>query len=355
VVIVSYNSEEWLDDCLRSIATQTHTARDIVLVDNGSREDPTSWVCAHHPAVRVVRLPSSESLAVAINRGCAAADGRYFLILNPDVVLEPDAIRAMVEVADADPGCAAVAPKLRFWWARPFLNGLGNRVEDESWGTDNAIGHLDLGQFDDWSELPSACYAATLVPRRAWDDVGPADEGFSLYYEDVEWSYRARVLGWRIRAAPDAIVYHAFGSRMASGREHGVEAAKLRHVVYGRRRFAAKLLDTEARGRFLHNYGREDRRNLKHALRGRHWAVACAYARGYADYISHLSEIRAFRRAVHARRRLSDHDLLAVQTGMPPGLTWRGVPELTMRIIDRVYRPLLEGRRTRPVPEFGLD
>jgi len=73
----------------------------------------------------------------------AAAIGAHFLILNPDIRLEPDAVSHMVAVAQSNPLTAAVAAKLKFWWAPGFLNGLGNRVETSDWGTDNGV--LRLG------------------------------------------------------------------------------------------------------------------------------------------------------------------------------------------------------------------
>src|SRR4029078_3156386 len=137
---------------------------------------------AHFPSVWNIRLPPSRTFAQAVNTGVAAATGAYVAILNPDIELDPHAIGEWVRVAEANPGASAVAAKLMFWWAPAFLNGIGNRVEDASWGTDNFIGHLDLGQFDSVKEVPSVCFAATLVRRQEWDAIGPADEVFPLYY-----------------------------------------------------------------------------------------------------------------------------------------------------------------------------
>src|SRR5690606_20872713 len=127
-----------------------------------------------------------RTFSQAVNAGVAASSGTYVAILNPDIEVDPDAIGECVRVAEANPDAAAVAAKLMFWWAPAFLNGIGNRVDDASWGTDNFIGHLDLGQFDTLHDVPSVCFAATLVRRSAWDVIGWSDEAFPLYYEDAE-------------------------------------------------------------------------------------------------------------------------------------------------------------------------
>jgi GT2 family glycosyltransferase len=237
-----------------------------IVVDNGSSDDSSGWLQANYPGVRLIQLDESNSLAYCINRGIAAATGDYFLILNPDLRLDPDAIAQMVKGTQDDPQCAAVAAKLRLMWAPAFLNGLGNYVAAFSWGTDNGLGHLDLGQFDRIERSPSACFAATLVPRLAWNAIGPVDEGFPMYYEDTEWSYRARLLGYVVRAAPKAIIYHAFGGRTPSDQNSRLEPAKLRRVVYGRLRFALKLIRSPLLGRFLRNYLLEDAANFIRAV-----------------------------------------------------------------------------------------
>jgi GT2 family glycosyltransferase len=242
VVIVGYNSREWLQECIPSLLEQTYSPLEIIFVDNGSQDDSLPWLAHNYPQVKTFRIEISVSLAAAINQGISQVEGEYFLILNPDLSLEPDAVAQMMAVMQADPNCAAVAAKLRFWWARAFLNGLGNRVGAFSFGTDNALGHLDLGQFDHWEELPSACFAAALLSRSAWQVVGQVDEGFPMFYEDADWSYRARSLGFTIRAAPLAVIYHALGARVPSGGGEQLSPQKIRNVVYGRLRFITKIV-----------------------------------------------------------------------------------------------------------------
>jgi GT2 family glycosyltransferase/glycosyltransferase involved in cell wall biosynthesis len=353
-VIVSYNSREWLEECLPSLCAQTYAPLEIVVVDNGSHDGSLEWLESHYPEAKRLQIEKTLSLAGAINRGAAlATEAAYLLMLNPDVRLERDAVAQMVTVAEADPGCAAAGAKLRFWWAPAFLNGLGNRVGPFSWGTDNALGHLDLGQFDAWEELPSACYAAALIRRSAWEQAGPADEGFPMYYEDSEWSYRARLLGYRIRAAPRAVVYHAFGGRVPGGGEERLSPRKLRNVVYGRLRFAAKLLG-EAGPRFLRNYAAEDWISFTRCLVQRDWPSARAVAAGWLDFFKNLRDILRLSRALQGRRALSDEQLFALQRGMPATLSWRGLPELTWDLVLNYYSPLIHSGRTRPMPELEI-
>jgi GT2 family glycosyltransferase len=352
VVIVTYNSREWLTECLSSLAQQTYSPLEVILVDNASSDDSAEWARDNCPDAKVLRLAEPHSLSHAINQGAAAAAGSYLLLMNPDVRLERDAVEQMVEEARSALSCAAVASNLRFAWAPAFLNGLGNRVDSSSWGTDNCIGHLDLGQFDAWQEVPSACFAATLISRAAWSSVGPADEGFPLYYEDAEWSYRARLLGYSIHLAPQARAYHAFGSRVPDGTEDAIAPRKLGMVAYGRLRFAAKLLGGASLRRFVANYGYEDGAGFRRALADRNWAIARAYLGAWRDFARDLPGLRRMHRSLQRQRVLSDEELLAPPQELPVAFIWHGLPELTWPMILQHYLPFLLQRRTPPMPEF---
>ncbi len=351
VVLVAYNSREWLDVCLPSLAAQIWRDMEIIVVDNGSRDGVLSWLRETHPEICTLEMPAPTSLATAINAGIRVARGDYFLLLNPDVRLEPDAVQHLVATLKSVPQGAAAVPKLRFLHTPAFLNGIGNRVPWLGFGVDNALGHLDLGQFDHWREVPSACFAATLISRRAWEMVGPLDTAFPLYYEDSEWSYRARALGWKVIAVPEAVVYHAYGGHSTSaGRPVHLSPSKRTFVTYGRLRFAAKI--PEQWKRFVAGYALEDTaRILQCALRGDFTSVR-AIVRGWHWAWRARNEIRAARLEVQSRRYVDDRSLFALQRDMPLARIWRGLPLLTWKHITREYLPLLEAHKTRPVPEF---
>ncbi len=353
-LIVNYNSFEWLKECITSLLAQTYTNIQIIVVDNGSYDGALEWLETNYPDIQRLQIKHSTSLSHAINSGVSLAPpDNFLLILNPDVRLENDAVAQMVSAALSDPFCAAVAPKLYFSWAPQFLNGLGNYVGSISWGTDNAIGHLDLGQFNSYHELPSACFAAALITPKAWKSIGSLDEGFPMYYEDVEWCYRARLLGFRILAAPSAVIFHAFGgSHGSTGHSEGMTPRKLSNVVYGRQRFAIKLLK-KFLVRFLRNYIMEDLLNFIRYFFSGNFANARAYLTGWSNLIRTLPAILGQRRLLQAGRVLSDDDLFKIQRNIPMPFVWNGLPELTWDLIISHYYPMIAGKRTRSMPELS--
>jgi len=352
VIIVSHNSRDWLEMSLPSLETQTYSPLEVIVVDNASLDDSSEWVAEKYPDYKLLSLQETVSLAKAINQGVDSAEGEYCLILNPDVKLKQDAVEKMLKVAQEDQSCAAVAAKLRFLWAPAFLNGVGNSVGAISWGQDNGLGHLDLGQFDSWTEVPSACFAAALISMNAWRKIGPSDENFPLYYEDSEWSYRARILGYSIRLAPSAVVYHAFGGRKPAGKEDELSAKKLRQVNYGRLRFITKILGRNYLLRYLINYMVEDFVRLIWAvLRGR-FEIPRAVLLGWQDYLNKLPEIRYERRLLQSKRVLDDDELMRLQQRVPMPLIWHGLPELTMDAVRTSYMPLINSGQGKRIPEI---
>ena len=117
-----------------------------------------------------------------------------------------------------------------------------------------------------------------------------------MYYEDVEWCYRARLLGFRMLAAPKAVVFHAFGGSMGpTGHSEGLTPRKLSNVVYGRQHFALKLLKKYL-ARFLRNYIIEDVLNFTRYFFSGNFGLARAYLTGWSNFIKTLPAILGQRR-----------------------------------------------------------
>ncbi len=352
VIIVSFNSREWLKSCLPSLNAQTYSPVEVIVVDNASTDGSADWIEDNYPAITLIRLGHNHSLAGAINRGVKQATGIYYLLLNPDVLLEPDLIAQMRNVAHEDAKCAAVAAKLRYLWAPSFINSIGNFVGGFYWGTDIALGHLDLGQYDNIREVPSACFAATLIPAWAWNRVGELDQGFFLYYEDSEWCYRSRLYGYHIRLAPNAVVYHAFGGHSVPDENNGMQVSKYHHVIYGRLRFITKLLSWNYWIRFFAVYLIEDCLGIILAfIRGR-VDVSKNYLLAWRDFIQAYPDLQNQRAQIQTGRVISDWELFDLQRKVPSPLIWHGVPLLTWDIIQNKYLPQLIESSQSSYPEF---
>jgi GT2 family glycosyltransferase len=355
IVIVSVPGElPWLEWLIPALHAQRHALAQILIVDNAVGIDMREWLSERSLAASVHSLPVRTNFASALNAGVtAAAATDYVFLLNADVKPHPACVGNLVARARETPRCAAAAPKLLLWRTPAFLNGLGNRVPGWGFGTDNGMGQLDLGQLDGWTEVPSACLAAVLISRAALMDVGPFDSGYPLYYEDTDWSFRARIRGYRIAAAPDAHVLHAYGATWTSGEATALSPAKLRNAVVGQFRFAAKV-PSPGRAALLTLHALNDAWiNVSGAVRMRDGAALGAYARAGARIGWTLPRVLLERRRIQSRRVAPDADLFAHADDLTPSMTWRNLPELTAASIRAYYAPIIAAGRTRPLPERG--
>lgn len=355
-IIIGYEGRQWLEECIPSLLNQTYQPVEIVVVDNASpQQEMAEWIGRTYPQVILKRLDTPLSFAAANNLGVTLAHGEFLLFVNQDVKLDSQAVGRLVEAAGRQDNCAAVGAKLRFWWAPAFLNGLGNYVPDHSWGSDLGIGQLDLGQLDRLSTLPSMCMACALIPRTAWLAVGPIDDGFPMYYEDSDWSYRARLLGFQILAAPDAVAYHAFGGRVPGGESGGLTPKKQSNASYGRMRFILKLSDHPHNRPYISNYTWEDFRQFLASVARLRLANAAAYPKAYLRLARDYRGIRSAYAALKPRVVRDPEDVFTLPPNLPSSLIYNGLPLLTETQVRQEYKPMILMGRTRKMPEFSTS
>lgn len=229
IILVTYRCAPELRECLRSLRSDplaTRSTTELAIIDNASDDEVAPVVVEDWPAARLVLRGSNVGFAQACNQGARLTQGRYLLFLNPDTVVEPGALEALVDYLEANPGVAAVGPVvdegaqgslsarvfpsvggefLRSW--EPLARLCGLRPQEE------ALGDV-TGSAVDW--ISGACL---LVRRSAWEAIGPFDPGFFLYFEETDWCLRARAGGWQVHCLPGARIRHlGGGSARRSGR-----------------------------------------------------------------------------------------------------------------------------------------
>lgn len=278
IVILNFNGIRHLDELMKSVTNQDYTNLEIIVVDNGSTDGSIEFLCDSYPDVRIIPLLKNVGFARGNNVGIEAALGEFIFILNNDTVLDSDCISKLVTAAHSDIEAGAIAARMMFYDNPRFVNSFGNSVSPYTWGADNFIGYLDVGQFQCLQPSFSACFGAALLRKKAIDSVGLLDPSFGFYYEDSDWCYRARLKGWRVIAAPDAIVYHKFSASMKEKPEY----FKLSFAVRNRLKFAIKNLEMRNALWFTRNYVlREDVRNIARYLLHADWRGAALYFRAY--------------------------------------------------------------------------
>jgi GT2 family glycosyltransferase len=232
VVIVSYNSTNDLPGCIAAVRHWHHTGR-VIVVDNASTDDSAS--VAHELADEVVVSEQNVGYGAGQNLGVSRASAPFFLALNPDARVVPDALERGLVLAEGHPEIAALqgvilrarddAPE-RTHGREPGLADLvSHRLRlRQRFGEGvlrRAAPMFGLRYFSDRVpsgavDTPFLAAVAPLIRRSAFLAVGGFDERYFLYAEDIDLSRRLRMRGWRLLSLPDTWAYHEGGASTAA-------------------------------------------------------------------------------------------------------------------------------------------
>jgi len=217
VAIATYNGRALLEVVLPSLAAQRYRDFQTVVVDDGSTDDTVEWLRQNWPAIEVIALPENGGVTAALNVCLWSGEGELVALLNNDIELHPDYLGELVSVLDAHPEAGAAAAKLLDFHDRAVLDGAGDAYSWSGEGTRRGNGERDAGQYEDPRPIFGACGGAALYRRSALDDVGVFDAQLYAMCEDVDWAFRAQLLGYGCRYVPTAIAYHVGSATIGQG------------------------------------------------------------------------------------------------------------------------------------------
>jgi len=227
IIIVNWNTRDMLDRCLQSIyRAAPGFSFEVWVVDNASHDDSVALVREHFPGVHLIENAANVGFAQANNQAIREATGRYIMLLNSDTEVHPGAIEMLVRFMDLHPDAGGCGPHLlnadsslqvschpmltpeREFWRLVFLDRLWPRATyiQEKWDQ-QAPRRVEV--------IKGACF---LLRQAALDQVGPLDDQYFMYTEEVDLCYRLARAGWQLWWVPQATVVHygeASSSQMA--------------------------------------------------------------------------------------------------------------------------------------------
>jgi GT2 family glycosyltransferase/glycosyltransferase involved in cell wall biosynthesis len=225
IVLLAYNKIEFTFQCLRSVFREVNLDEtEIIVVDNGSR-DETARVLAHLEGfVRVVTIERNAGFLDACNLGARAARGRYLILLNNDIVLLPGWLAPLLATVESDPAVGAVGSM--YIYPNGILQDAGSIV----W-KDGAAMHYGWGRspedkrFNFAREVDYCPGASFLIRKELFDRLGGLDRRYApAYYEDVDLCFGVRALGYKVVYQPMSRVIHhegvTLGTNVNTGFKH---------------------------------------------------------------------------------------------------------------------------------------
>jgi len=258
VVVVSFNTAGLLAACLQALTRSEGVALEVFVVDNASHDGSAEMVARDFPAVRLIRNPSNRGFAAANNIALREARGRHVLLLNPDTLVQPATVATLAAFLDARPDVGITGPRVLnadgtlqscgYWYPTLVQEIRASRQANRLLGPwlGPTTPRPDDGQSSRVDWVDGCCL---LARREVLEQIGPLDEQFFLYAEELDWCRSARKAGWDIVTCPSAEMTHLQGqssaqvseralallveTRLRFYRKHdGLAAALLVSVVY---------------------------------------------------------------------------------------------------------------------------
>lgn len=221
IVIVSWNTAGLLERCLKSfLGVPPAAGTEVVVVDNASSDGTVEMLRAVFPGVQLLQNDCNEGFAGAANRGIAATDSRFVLLLNSDTEVPAGVLDSLVEFMDDSPDAGAVGPRLLQpdGEAQPYSYGGDPRP---AYLLGRALLRLTFRRYlHDWSasevkRVDWVSGACMMIRREALGQVGMLDDNMFMYFEDNDLCLRLRKRGWRVYFNPKLVVTHIGGRSLA--------------------------------------------------------------------------------------------------------------------------------------------
>ncbi|XOV67906.1 MAG: glycosyltransferase family 2 protein [Fluviicola sp.] len=252
VIVVNYNVEYFLDQCLQSVKKASKGLEiEIIVVDNASKDGSVEMLQEKHSDLQLILNEDNVGFSKANNQGIAIAQGKYVLLLNPDTVVEENSFQKVIEYMDAHPEAGGLGVHM--------IDGRGNFLPESKRGLPNPMvafykifglsrifprskrfGQYHLGHLSEFetAEIDILSGAFMLMRKEALDKVGALDEAFFMYGEDIDLSYRIQKGGYKNIYFPRTTIIHYKGESTKKSSVNYVFVFYRAMVIFAKKHFS---------------------------------------------------------------------------------------------------------------------
>jgi len=207
--------------CLKSIYERTDEKFEIILVDNGSKDNSIQIIYSRFPDIILVRSEKNLGFAGGCNTGIKKARGKYIVLLNDDVQVTKNWLKEVARLFKEDERCAACQPKLLSYEDKGFFEyagSCGGFIDRYCFpftrGRIFETIEADHNQYDNEKEIFWGAGAALIFRKKLVDKIGYLDEDFFAHMEEIDFCFRVHLAGYKIYSVPKSVIYHKTASTL---------------------------------------------------------------------------------------------------------------------------------------------
>jgi GT2 family glycosyltransferase len=301
VIIVNYNCGDALKRCLRSLLNNGCPDYELIVVDSASTDGSAKDVERGFPGVRLIRSATNLGFGQCANLGAQVATGAFLAFLNPDTVVAPGWLEALIAPLEADSRFGQTTAQILLLDDPKRINACGNDIHYTGLTLCRGTG-MDCATLADPVEVDAVSGAAFAMRRDLFKVLGGFDGTFFLYMEDTDLSWRARLAGYRCLYVPASVVYHEYSLRFGPKKTFYQERNRYVMLLKALRWPTLIVLLPALLLAEVVTWG---------FVLVRDWRRPANKAHAYVWVAEHWSEIMERRRQTQALRRVRDRDLIA--------------------------------------------
>lgn len=210
LVTVNFNQTAVTRELLLSLQQATYPAMEIIVVDNGSRDNSVETLASEFPYVKIIITKKNLGFAGGNNVGIKAGKGDYFLLINNDTEVVPGFLEPLVKTLQENPNAGFATPKIVFYDRDEQIQYAGSSRISSFTGRGIRIGYLekDKGQYDRIYPTELGHGACLLFSRAVVDKIGLMPEEYFLYYEEHDFTEKAKKAGFKVFYVGTSKIYH---------------------------------------------------------------------------------------------------------------------------------------------------
>ena len=207
IIILNYNGEKFLENCLESIIRETNQSYEIIVVDNNSPDKSGEKFSKKYQKCNFILNKKNVGVSEGLNIGIRNARGKFVVLLNNDLIVAPKWLEHLFDAHEIY-GNGLYQPKFLKMNDRTILDSAGNLINIFGFGFSREKGKKDVLQYNKIEEIGFAAGTCLFCSKEVFDKVGLFDEKFFAYNEDLDLGWRARLLNYKSYYVPKSIVYH---------------------------------------------------------------------------------------------------------------------------------------------------
>lgn len=201
IVVLNYNGRRLLEQFLPSVVSSKYPNYEVILVDNDSKDNSVEFVKTNYPQIKIIQNAANIGIPAGYNAGTNEATGKYILWTANDIEFTPDVLSHLVERCESDDRIGICTTRMYKVNNRGEVDNMGATIDFLGFPSIRTRHAVDCNVF-------ASCGGSLFIRKELVDEVGGLDSAYFTLNDDIDFSWRVRLAGYRVVVEPQARLYH---------------------------------------------------------------------------------------------------------------------------------------------------